>query len=169
MSDLIVISFKDELKADEVLIYMRTLNRKSIIPLKDAVVVIRNKEGKAEVKSTQKTVSSLYSGVLSGSPWGLFLGLLVVHSPLGGIVGAAVGALSGVLASIGINHNLIREVSNTLEPGTSAILVLTKKSIPTQVWENLGKFEGGVWRTSLSKEDEAKLQKALTKGEANTV
>ena len=169
MSDLIVISFKDELKADEVLIYMRTLDRKGIIALKDAVVVVRKKEGKAEVKPTKKTASSLYSGVLSGSPWGLFLGFLVVHSPVGGVVGAAVGAFLGVLASIGINYNLIREVSNTLEPGTSAILVLTKKSTPDKVWENLSKFEGRVLRTSLSKEDEAKLQKALTKGEANKV
>ena len=38
MSDLIVISFKDELKADEVLIYMRTLDRKGIIALKDAAL-----------------------------------------------------------------------------------------------------------------------------------
>jgi len=52
------------------------------------------------------------------------------------------------------------------EPGTSAIFILVRKSTPDKVLEDLSKFEGKVLRTSLSHEDEAKLQAALTKSAA---
>lgn len=78
-------------------------------------------------------------------------------------MGAAAGALSGALSDIGIDDNFMRDLGSTIEPGTSAIFVLIRKSTPDRVLADLSKFEGKVLRTSLSKEDEAKLQAALTK------
>lgn len=161
MSDLIVIGFKDEFKADEVLLDLRKLEREYLIDLEDAVVVIRNKEGKVKIKQTQELVTS---GALEGGFWGLLLGLIFFH-PMLAIVGVAAGAISGVLTDIGIDDNFIREIGNTIESGTSAIFVLARKSTPDKVLDELSKFEGKVLRTSLSKEDEAKLQAVLTKGE----
>jgi uncharacterized membrane protein len=43
-----------------------------------------------------------------------------------------------------------------------------RKSTPDKVLEDLSKFEGKVLKTSLSHEDEAKLQAALTKSELET-
>ena len=60
----------------------------------------------------------------------------------------------------------IRELGNTIEPGTSALFILVTKSTPDKVLEDLSEFEGKVLRTSLSHEDEAKLQAALTKSAA---
>ena len=64
---------------------------------------------------------------------------------------------------IGIDDNFIQELGNTIEPGTSAIFVLVRKSTPDKVLDDLSKFEGKVLRTSLSHEDEAQLQVVLTK------
>ena len=163
MSNLIVIGFKDEFKADEVLLDLRKLEREYLIDLEDAVVVIRNKEGKVKIKQTQELVTS---GALEGGFWGLLLGLIFFH-PMLAIVGVAAGAISGALTDIGIDDNFIREIGNTIESGTSAIFVLARKSTPDKVLDELSKFEGKVLRTSLSKEDEAKLQAVLTKGEAD--
>jgi uncharacterized membrane protein len=163
MSDLIVIGFKDEFKADEVLLDLRKLEREYLIDLEDAVIVIRNKEGKVKIKQTQELVTS---GALEGGFWGLLLGLIFFH-PMLAIVGVAAGAISGALSDIGIDDNFIREIGNTIESGTSAIFVLVKKSTPDKVLDELSKFEGKVLRTSLSKEDEVKLQAVLTKGEAD--
>jgi len=44
-----------------------------------------------------------------------------------------------------------------------AIFVLVRKATPDKVLEDLSKFEGKVIKTSLSNEDEAKLQAVLTK------
>lgn len=161
MSDLIVIGFPDEFKADEVLLDLRKLERGHLIDLEDAVTVVRNKEGKVKVKQTQELVAS---GALSGGFWGLLIGLIFLN-PLLAFFGAAVGAISGALTDIGIDDNFIRELGNTLESGTSAIFVLVRKSTPDKVLEDLSKFDGKVLRTSLSHEDEAKLQAALTKSE----
>lgn len=159
MSDLIVIGFQDEFKADEILIELRKLEREYLIDLEDAAIVVRNKAGKVKVKQTQELVTS---GALTGGFWGLLIGLIFLH-PMLAIFGAAAGALSGALTDIGIDDNFIREIGETIEPGTSAIFILVKKSTPDKVLDELSQFEGKVLRTSLSKEDEAKLQAALTK------
>lgn len=164
MSDLIVIGFQDEFKADEVLIELRKLEREYLVDLEDAAIVVRNKEGKVKIKQTQELVTS---GALSGGFWGLLIGLIFLH-PMLAIFGAAVGAISGALTDIGIDDNFIREIGDTIEPGTSAIFVLVKKSTPDKVLDELSKFEGKVLRTSLSKEDEANLQAALTKDPSET-
>lgn len=161
MSDLIALGFKDEFKADEVLIDLKKLEREYLIDLEDAAIVVRNKQGKVKIKQTQELVAS---GALSGGFWGLLFGVMFLH-PMLAIFGVTVGALSGALTDIGIDDDFIREIGNTLEPGTSAIFILVKKSTPDKVLDDISKFEGKVLRTSLSKEDEAKLQAALTKPE----
>ena len=162
MSDLIVIGFPDEFKADEVLLDLRKMEREYLIDLEDAAIVVKKKDGKVKIKQTQELVTG---GALSGGFWGLLIGLMFFE-PILGILGAAVGALSGALTDIGIDDNFIQELGNTIEPGTSAIFVLVRKSTPDKVLDDLSKFEGKVPRTSLSREDEAQLQAVLTKTEA---
>ena len=162
MSELIVVGFMDEFKADEVMSELRRLQSEYLIDLEDAGIVIRNQEGKVKIKQAQELVAT---GALSGGYWGVLLSVLFLN-PIFTLVGAAAGALSGALSDIGINDDFMRDLGSTIEPGTSAIFVLIRKSTPDRVLENLSKFEGKVLRTSLSKEDEAKLQAALTKREA---
>jgi uncharacterized membrane protein len=161
MSDLIVVGFKDEFKADEVMNELRRLQSEYLVDLEDAAIVVRNQEGKVKLKQAQELVAA---GAVSGSYWGILLSVLFFN-PIFALVGAAAGALSGALTDIGIDDNFMRDLGSTIEPGTSAIFVLIRKSTPDRVLENLSKFEGKVLRTSLSKEDEAKLQAALSKGE----
>ena len=73
------------------------------------------------------------------------------------VFGALVGVVSGALTD-----NFIREVGSTILLGTSAMFVLIRESTPDQVLTDLSRFEGKVLRTSLSPEDEAKLQAVLT-------
>jgi uncharacterized membrane protein len=161
MSDLIVVGFKDEFKADEVMSELRRLQSEYLVDLEDAAIVVRNQEGKVKIKQAQELVAA---GAVSGSYWGILLSVLFFN-PIFALVGAAAGALSGALADIGIDDNFMRDLGTTIEPGTSAIFVLVRKSTPDRVLADLSKFEGKVLRTSLSKEDEAKLQAALSKGE----
>jgi uncharacterized membrane protein len=165
MSDLIVVGFKDEFKADEVMNELRRLQSEYLVDLEDAAVVIRNQEGKVKIKQAQELVAA---GAVSGSYWGILLSILFFN-PIFALVGAAAGAVSGALTDIGIDDNFMRDLGSTIEPGTSAIFVLVRKSTPDRVLADLSKFEGKVLRTSLSKEDEAKLQAALSKGEPAVV
>ncbi len=161
MSDLIVVGFNDEFKADGVLLDLAKLQREHLIDLEDAVIVVRNQKGKVRIKQSQELVAS---GALSGGLWGLLIGLIFFNPLLGWVAGASAGALSGAFTDIGIDDNFIKELGNTIEPGTSALFVLVRKATPDKVLAELSHFGGKVLQTSLSKEDEAKLQEALSQG-----
>ena len=76
-------------------------------------------------------------------------------------VGATAGAASGALADVGINDNFMRELSETLEPGCSALFVLVRKSTPDKILAELEGFRGKVLQTSLSHEEEQRLREVL--------
>ena len=83
----------------------------------------------------------------------------------GAALGAGSGALSGSLADYGINDDLIRSIGETLQPNTSALFVLVRKAQPEKVLAELSShFRGRVIRSSLSPEQEARLQAALSGG-----
>lgn len=160
MSSLIAIGFKDEFTADRVILELRKLQREHLIDLEDAAVVVRNEEGKVRIKQTQELTTS---GALSGGFWGLLLGFIFLNPLLGWAIGALAGGVSGALTDIGIDDNFIRDVGSTIEPSTSAIFILVRSAVVDKVMEDISQFEGKVLKTSLSNEDEAKLQAALTK------
>jgi len=72
------------------------------------------------------------------------------------------GALSGSLVDYGINDNFIRQIGETLQPNTSALFVLVRKAQPEKVMNELSSFRGRVIRSSLSPEQEKRLQEALS-------
>jgi uncharacterized membrane protein len=55
---------------------------------------------------------------------------VLFFNPIFTLVGAAAGALSGALSDIAINDDFMRDLGSTIEPGTSAIFVLVRKSTP---------------------------------------
>ena len=69
---------------------------------------------------------------------------------------------SRVLSDVGINDEFMKELGQTLTPGSSALFVLVCKMTPDKVVEELTPYGGKVMCTSLSKADEAKLQEALS-------
>jgi uncharacterized membrane protein len=172
MSELIVVAFEEPNKADEVLNELRELQREYLIDLEDAVVAVRRPDGKVQLKQSVNLVGmSAASGGLWGALWGTLVGLLflnpLVGFALGTMVGAGTGALAGALADYGINDDFIRDLAKTLKPNSSALFILVRKMQPEKVLSDLSRFPGRVLRTSLSPEQEARLQEALS-GAADT-
>ncbi len=161
MSHLIVVGFDDQFKASQVLLELTRLQHEHLVDLEDAAVVIRNPEGKIKINQTQDLT---LEGAFSGGFWGVLVGLLLFQPLLGWAAGLAAGALAGRFADIGIDDEFIKEVGATITPGTSAIFVLIREVTPDKVLEEVSRFGGKVLRTSLSREDEAKLQDILDKG-----
>jgi uncharacterized membrane protein len=81
-------------------------------------------------------------------------------------MGAAAGAASGALTDLGIDDNFMKELAASMTPGSSTLFVLVRSSTPDKVLEELKGTGGRVLKTSLSHEDEAKLQAALTGGKS---
>jgi uncharacterized membrane protein len=141
---------------------IQLLKKEQLITLDDAAVVVRNHDGKVKVK---QAVNLVGAGTVGGAFWGMLIGLLFWMPWLGLAVGAITGAISGKLSDYGINDDFINEVSQTIEPGGSALFLLISKWTEDKVLERLGKFNPKVVRTSLTKEEEQKLKAAFGAGE----
>ena len=87
--------------------------------------------------------------------------MLLMNPLLGAAVGAGAGALSGKLSDVGINDQFIKELGETITPGTSALFVLVRKATPDKVLGALQGFGGKVLKTSLTADKEEELQNAL--------
>jgi uncharacterized membrane protein len=167
MSELIVVAFDDPNKADEVLTELRKLQREYLIDLEDAVVAVRRPDGSVQLKQSVNLVGmTAASGGLWGALWGTLVGILflnpLVGFAVGTLVGAGTGALAGALTDYGIPDDFVRELAQTLKPNSSAIFFLERKMQPEKVLADLARFKGRVLRTSLSPEQEARLQAALS-------
>jgi len=158
MSDLIVIAYDDEFKAEEVRLTLAKLQVEHLIELEDAAVVVKDEQGKIKLKQAVNLTSA---GAASGGFWGVLIGILFFNPLLGAAVGAASGALAGAFSDIGVDDNFIRELGETLQPKSSALFVLVRKVTPDKVLEEVGKFGGKVLRTSLTKDEESQLQTVL--------
>ena len=100
--------------------------------------------------------SGTADGAVSGGFLGSLTGLILLN--------AAAGAASGALTDVGINDHFKKELSATLSPGSSTLFVLLRRPSPDRdrVLEELKGTGGKILKTSLSHEDEAKIQAALS-------
>ena len=164
---LVAIAFEKPEEADRVLTELVRLKKEYLIDLEDAVVVIRQPDGVVNLKQSINLLGiGAATGGLRGAIWGTLVGLLFLNPlagfAVGGLVGAGAGALSGSLIDYGIDDNFIRSMAQDLKPDSSALFLLVRKAQPERVLAELSHFRGHVLRTSLSSEQEARLQAALS-------
>lgn len=158
MSELLVIGFEDEFKAEEVRHALFKMQKDYLIDLEDAVVAVKKPNGKVKLHQIYHLTSA---GAMGGSFWGLLIGMIFLSPLVGAAIGATAGAVSGALSDVGINDKFMKELGKTMKPGASVLFILIRKATTDKVLEELKKYEGKVIQTSLSHDDEEKLQKAL--------
>lgn len=158
MSELIVIGYDDPFKAEETRIKLLKLQRDYLIDLEDAVVAVKDKDGKVKLNQAFPLTQM---GAVGGGFWGTLIGILFLNPLLGAAVGAGAGALSGALSDVGVNDKFMKDLAQSFQPGSSALFVLVRKATPDKVLDELQGAGGKIIQTSLSHEDEAKLQAAL--------
>jgi uncharacterized membrane protein len=159
MSTLAVIGYDNEFKAEEVRLTLRKLQKDYLIDLEDAVVAVKDAKGKVKL---HQAVNLTAAGAVGGGFWGSLIGLIFLNPLLGAAIGAAAGATSGALADVGINDKFMKDLAAAMTPGSSALFVLVRKATPDKVLAELQGSGGKVLKTSLSHDDEANLQAALS-------
>jgi uncharacterized membrane protein len=161
MSNLIVVAYPDEFRAEEVLAALHRLQKAYLVDLDDACYVTKDARGKLKLHQNTNLAGA---GAAFGGMWGLLIGLLFFVPFIGLAIGVGLGALSGKLSDYGIDDKFAKELAATMQPKSSAIFVLVRRSTPEKVIPELAVYGGKVLQTSLPKETEAKLQAALDQG-----
>lgn len=155
---LTVVLFDDEPKAEEARSKLLTLQREGWMELEDAVVVVKEADGKTRYRQNGKTARK---GGTVGSLTGLLVGALLMHPLLGLVLGAATGIVSAELADTGIEDSFIEDLAANFSPGSSALFALVGKSQPDKVLEAFHGFGGKILATSISKENADAMQACL--------
>ncbi|GCE06883.1 DUF1269 domain-containing protein [Dictyobacter aurantiacus] len=159
MSHLFVLEFNDEASAQQVVDTLKQLQQQQLIKLDDAAIYTKEPDGKPRIRQLHNLVGA---GAMGGAFWGLLVGLLFLSPLLGAAVGASAGALAGKFTDIGIDDKFIKEIGDTVQPGQSALFLLTSNAVADKVVPALKNFQFKLLRTSLSNENEQKLRDMIS-------
>lgn len=172
MSELVCIAFKDSSTADRVLNELRAMEAEYVLDLEDAVIVVRDTDGKVHLKQCVDVFGGATThGVTLGVLWGGLIGLLFLN-PLAGLLGsiaggAGAGAMTtaanehGLLSDYGIPDKFIKDLGSTLKRGTSAVFLLIRNPDQDKLLGSFSQYEGTILATSLTPEQEEKLRSTL--------
>lgn len=158
MSNLIVIVYPSETKAEEVRLDFIKMQKEYLLTLEDAVIAVKKPDGKVKLLQMYDTT---LSGAISGAIWGTLIGLIFMMPIFGLVLGAGTGAVAGALADVGINDDFMKKLASQLKPGYSALFVLVDSQITDKVMTELQGTGGTIIQTSLSTIDQEKLQQVL--------
>ena len=158
MSDLLVIEFPSEAKADGVREILLAMRKEYLIELGDAVIAVKDDRGRVKLNQLFQPVAH---GAVSGMLWGSLIGLIFMMPLAGAAIGAASGALSGRLADLGINDEFMRQAARTLQSGNAALFLLIRKMTTDKVLAALRGARGTVLRSSFDETKEEALRAAL--------
>jgi uncharacterized membrane protein len=142
---------------------LKDLQRKELIQILDAAIVTYP-EGARKPK-TRQLRSMTGAGALGGAFWGMLFGLIFFVPLLGMAIGAGMGALSGSMTDVGIDDAFIKRMRDEIQPGTSALFVLSTGAVVDKVRDAFQGQQMVLVETNLSHEQEDKLREVFSEEE----
>ena len=164
MSDLVVIAFPSEEKAEEVRQKLLGMQKEYLIELGDAVIAVKDPQGGIKLNQLINTAAA---GAVSGTFWGALIGLIFLMPLVGAAIGAGAGALSGYMIDLGINDQFMKDAAQSLNEGNAALFLLIRKMTTDKVLADLEGVGGTVMRTSFDHTKEEALREALAGAKAH--
>jgi uncharacterized membrane protein len=158
VSDLVVIEFPSEAKAEEVRQKLLDMQKDYLIDLGDAVIAIKQPNGRVKLNQLFHPAAA---GAATGTMWGTLIGMIFLMPLLGAAVGAASGAVGGALADVGIDNRFMKDVAASIQAGNAALFLLIRKVTADKVLADLKGVGGKVLRTSFDHTKEEALRAAL--------
>jgi uncharacterized membrane protein len=163
---LTVWRYDSPLGADAGVVRLKNLEQQGALTVHHAVTVtwIAQEDQPRIGQVHHATASAAGKGSLLGG----LIGLVVLAPAAGAAAGAAIGAVAHRLRGTGIDRALLREVREALEPGTSALVVLSSDADLDAIRPFLDRLDSVLIHAVLSPGATEMLEVALRPGSPQT-
>ena len=158
MSTLVAVGFDNEYQAFILRAELAKLQKEHLIEMDDIAVVTRDKEGQTNVHQATDLGAEKKKG---GGFLGLLIGAIFLNPLLGAAVGAGFNAMTDKLSEFGMDEEFFNKAAETFTPGSSALVVLVRKSNVDEVLKALKGFGGKILKTTLDASQKKRLQDTL--------
>ncbi len=159
---LVGISFTDVFRAQEFLTASARLASQGSMKVADAVILVKDAEGKVTVKETVDPQPA--QSAISGALWTGLLGLLLA-GPIGLAVGGALGAGTGAVAArvidLGIPDEWVDWFKQAVQPNTATVALLVTGLDPSALVAEATRFTGELVYANLPEVTQERLRAAL--------
>lgn len=140
---LVGVSFADAFRAQEFLTAATRLAANGQLHLVDAVIVMKDADGRTVVKETKDPQPARTA--LSGAVWAGLFGLMLggpVGWLVGGAIGAGAGAVTARMVDLGIPDEWVTWFRDAVQPGTVTVALLVTDLNRDALVEEAGRFAG---------------------------
>ena len=158
MSKLVVIAYDDQFRAEEVRTRLRKLQQDHLIDIEEALVAVKDDQGEVTLLQMYKPAAAVDA---RRGFWNTLVGAVVMDPVLGMASDARGGAVRGALAGAGVDEEFLKDLAATFQNGSSVLFVQARQASPDKLLAALQGTGGKVLETTLSHQDEARLQAAL--------
>jgi uncharacterized membrane protein len=167
---LVGISFPDIFRAQEFLTAATGLAAKGRLKLKDAVLVVKDSDGKTHVKETIDPEPA--KTALSGAMWAGLFGL-ILGGPVGWGVGLVAGGVGGAVTAkvvdLGISDEWVGWFRQAVQPDTATVALLIEDLERDALVEEAARFPGAeLVYANLEEHTLTRIERALAGHEAQT-
>ena len=122
--DVVVAAYQDEQGATKALRELETAKKDGIIGIQDAAVLRKDQQSKLHISETAD--KGFGRGAVVGGVAGAVVGVLAGPVGWAALGGAAVGGLASKLRDTGFPDTRLRQIGDSLTPGSSAIVAVVE-------------------------------------------
>jgi len=134
------------------------LNNQYVLSLIDATEVVWHADNKVKVMNLRNLTGV---GAMGGAFWGLLFGILFFVPLFGVAVGAVSGAIAGHFTHLGVSKDFLKQIEDRMKPGPLALAIIAANVTVDKLVQAISTPHPKVIRSSLSNEQEAKLNEAF--------
>ena len=135
-----IASYDNEFGAKQSLKDFEAMDREGSIDLIDAAVIVHTAEGKVKFEETADPSGKKWAkrGAIAGGLVGLIFPPSII---VGAAVGGGAGGIWGKVRDKGIKDEDLKEIGESMEPGSSAIIAVAEDQVLDQLEKGLAGYE----------------------------
>jgi uncharacterized membrane protein len=137
---LFVASYDNEYGAKQSLKDFQAMGKEGSIDLIDAAVIVHTAEGKVRFEETADPSGKTWAkrGAIAGGLVGLIFPPTII---LGAAVGGGAGGIWGKIRDKGFKDEDLKEIGESLQPGSSAIIVIAEDQVLDRLEKGIAGYE----------------------------